>query len=123
MGKDLIWLDAWQGKVPLRHQHPVLFELCNEKKSMFRFRHVNGSLDFRRWSQLLLGSNGIKFNIMPSRTLPISDDVIRLRWTRTGVSIVKSAYEQLTKTNYGQSFKNIWKPKIPQKKLHVSVRE
>ena len=30
-GKGPIWLDAWQGKVPLRHQHPVLFELCNEK--------------------------------------------------------------------------------------------
>jgi len=60
---------------------------------------------------------------MPSRTLPVSDDVIRLRWTRTGVSIVKSAYEQLTKTNYGQSFKNIWKPKIPKTRLHVAVRE
>ena len=54
--------------------------------------------------------------MMPSRTLPVSDDVIRLRWTRTGLFIVKSAYEQLTKTNYGQSFKNIWKPKIPKKK-------
>jgi len=100
-----------KGKFPSVISTLFYLSFVMKKKSVFRFRHINGSLNFRRWSQLLLGSNGIKFNMMPSRTLPVSDDVIRLRWTRTGLFIVKSTYEQLTKTNYGQSFKNIWKPK------------
>jgi hypothetical protein len=117
-GKNVsFWLDAWLEDTPLCLCYPVLFYLSlnqgvsvyevamNEWVILFKVR-LHGVLR-EQWYQLVAKLNRV--------TLSNDNNIPLWIWTANKFFSVKSTYEQLTKGDFGNSYRRVCRAKMPEK--------
>lgn len=102
---------------PLCLLHPVLYDLCEDKLILVHlFVMKHGQLSFSRWLPTLLFEEWLGIvNTAYSYPFENSRDVISWRLHKSGVFLVKSVYNHLSKSESGHHYKRIWMAKIPYK--------
>jgi hypothetical protein len=95
----------------------VLYELCTNKNcSVYQVKQQGWVLKFsirlpniirNQWYELAHKLNQV--------ILKEENDVVMWRWTTSMKFSMKSIYKQLSKHEFGPSFKRIWKAKLPEK--------
>jgi hypothetical protein len=117
------WVDSWLDEKPLCLTYPMLYELCTNKNcSVYQVKQQGWVLEFsirllniirNQWYELAHKLNQV--------ILGEENDVVMWRWTTSRKFSVKSVYKQLSKHEFGPSFKRIWKAKLPEKNKSVHV--
>lgn len=115
--KTSLWKDRWCSDSPLCLQHPVLYEICQNKDiTIHRFLLNGGHLEFSRWLAPWLFEQWLEMvNSVYNFQFDNSDDKISWKWSSKGKYRTKSVYNHLSNDGQDRSFKHIWKAKIPYK--------
>jgi hypothetical protein len=109
------WFDIWMGNTALCTSYPALYDLCLEQdKSVKEMADADWVLHFKinlppvlrvQWYELAAKLNSV--------VLKDGRDEVKWKWSSSKHFTVRSVYQQLTKTDNGQSYQIIWKAKIP----------
>jgi hypothetical protein len=115
--QTLFWNDLWLQDKPLCIPAPVLFDWCGHKDiTVHQFISLNGQLSFDRWLPPILFEQwwsivGKAFCFQFQN----EKDIINWKWDGKDQYTSKSMYDHLTKDDAGNSYKHIWKAKVPYK--------
>jgi hypothetical protein len=114
--QTLFWKDIWLQDKPLCVLAPVLFDWCSHKDvTVHQFLSLNGHLSFDRWLPPILFEQWLS---IVGRTFCFqfqNERDICWKWGGKGQYTSKSMYDLLTKDDVRNSYKHIWKAKIPYK--------
>jgi hypothetical protein len=113
----LFWQDSWLYDSPLCILFPDLFKLCNQKEiSVYQGVQETSAVTFCRWLSDELASSWAKI-IQDLEHVQLTDlpDIVLWKLDKKNAFTVKSTYNALTSNENGNSFKNIWKGKVPPK--------
>lgn len=115
-GKETdFWNDQWCGAVSLKDKFPQLMEICNDQViTVSNLAARNWNLSFRRWLDAPL-QNQLRRpqDILFSFPLSEGKDPPKWLWEKNGRFSVKSMYESLCSNEIGNSYRSLWKSKIP----------
>jgi len=98
-GKNsLFWEDSWLKEQPLCINHPVLYDLCDEKGiTVYEVLRRNGEFNFSRWLPPFLFDEWLTVvdNVF-SYNFENQDDITLWKWNSKKKFTTKSVYEHLS---------------------------
>lgn len=96
-----------------------LFYMIGARKkniSIYSFLTLHGHLTFGRWLPPILLERWLSLvDEVYSFNFDNSNDVVNWKWNKNGQFTTKPVYNFLSSDDNGQSFKHIWKAKMPYK--------
>ena len=115
--KTLFWEDSWLYNNPLCVDHPILYEICEDKE--FTVHEVlvkRGHLSFNRWLPPLFFEEWIRMlEQVFAFQFDNQEDIILWKWNPKKMFTTRSVYDHLSSEGSTNSYNHIWKSKLPYK--------